>query len=245
MFGKVHIIYMLTTALVGVAIILPLYFLKWRWLNRFMIKLFAIASVLLVYSPLWIDFFSTGRAEVSADMILPIHPFIVCVWFLVFSSTVLNSGGFLNRLVRDFSFFGGIVFGFIGVVFMNFGENTDLGDFSVLRILLASTAMVYASVLLYTSGIVRIRFFRSSLAALLGIMTLLACGLVVNELYERAALPPCNAMGLLENPFPNAPHLSSLIMAIIALVAVMLFSGIYEIVLVKLNERKRRKSRLL
>lgn len=71
---------------------------------------------------------------------------------------------------------------------------------------------------------------------------LLTCGLVVNELYERASLPPCNAMGLLENPFPNAPGVSSLVLAIIALVAVMAVSGIYEIALIKINERKRRKN---
>ena len=38
------------------------------------LKFFAIITVIIHFSSLWVDFFSTGRAEAESAMLLPIHP---------------------------------------------------------------------------------------------------------------------------------------------------------------------------
>ena len=238
MFGLTHLLYMLISGIIGAGIILALFFLKNDRLNHAAVKFFAIITVIIHYSSLWVEFFSEGSAMVDSVMLLPIYPCNVCMWLLVASAFLLDKKGPVSTIVKDFTFWGGVVCGTIGTVFNeNFGANPTLADYDVLKGMLSHSTMIFGCIILFTAGFVKIRVLRAVPAVVCGLLFFLVDGSIINGLYKAFDLGSCNSMYLQEAPFPAMPWLNTLTIGIAAVLVSFSVSAIFELFALKKEDR--------
>ena len=82
MLDSTHLLYMLISGLLGAAVILALHVAKSERAYRIAIALCAVVTVLLHYSPLWVDYLKTGQALAGREMLFLIYPCHICMWLL-------------------------------------------------------------------------------------------------------------------------------------------------------------------
>ena len=229
MLDTAHILYMLYSGLGGAAVLLALYFCKSKRANKIALRAIAIVTILLHYSTLWVEYFTTGAATVRPNMILLIYPCHVCMWLLLISSFLLDRDDIVSRTIKDFTFWGGTVCGAMGVILNEvYSSNPVLTDYYVLKGLLSHSTMVTGCILLFTAGFVSIRLFRGLIAVVAGLSLFVVCGHSVNALYEHFGLPACNAMFLQELPFENAKWVNIWNIGLSALALVFVVSVLFE-----------------
>ena len=229
---------MLISGIIGAGVLLGLYILKNQRANVLALRFFAIITVIIHYSPLWVDFFTEGYAEVSSVMLLPIHPCNVCMWLLLASSFIPEKNGVVARIVKEFTFWGGTVCGAIGTILNeNFGSNPTLADYDVLKGLLSHSTMVIGCILLFTAGFVKIRVFSNVISVVSGLCFFVVDGFIINTLYSIFGLEPCNSMYLLEAPFSDIPWLITPVMGILAVIFAFSVCMLFEAIALPKEER--------
>jgi hypothetical protein len=201
------------------------------------LKFFAIITVIIHYSSLWVDFFSTGSAEVASVMLLPIHPCNVCMWLLVACAFVKKRDGEVYRILTEYTFWAGCVCGFIGILLNeNYDSNPTLLDYEVLKGLLSHSTMVIGCAYLAVSGIVKIRV-KNVLSAVAGLLFFVVDGAIINTLYAIFKLDPCNSMYLLEPPFSDIPSLITPVMGLMGVAVAFGVTALYEQIFLPKEER--------
>lgn len=229
---------MLISGIIGAGVLLYLYVLKNERANVLALRFFAVITVIIHYSPLWVDFFTEGSAEVPSVMLLPIHPCNVCMWLLLVSSLIVDKKGAVARVIKEFTFWGGTVCGAIGTILNeNFGSNPTLADYDVLKGLLSHSTMVIGCILLFTAGFVKIRVISNVISVVSGLCFFVLDGFVINTLYSIFGLEPCNSMYLLEAPFSDIPWLITPVMGIMAVIFAFCVCALFEALALPKEER--------
>lgn len=208
--------------------------------NR-ILKFFAIITVIIHYSNLWVDYFASGgTATVENNQILPVYPCNVVMWMLLAAALTRNKKSVIFHMLGEFCFWGGTVCGVIGIVLnANFDNTPTLADYDILKGMLSHSTMLFGCLYLLVGGFIRIRVFNAvSVAAGLG--TFVLCGLGVNRLYERFGMEAPDGMFLKSNPYTS---ISPIILGVVAVA--LLFAGlaIWELRLPK-EERWYSKGKL-
>ena len=238
MFNSLHIGYMVVSGIITLALLILLNRLAKTEQSKFLcIRFFALATVLLHYSSLWVDYFTTGSAVVEPPMLLPLYPCNICMWLLLISSFVKRRENFAYRTLAEFTFWAGCVCGFIGILLNEqFAFNPTLRDYHVLKGLLSHSTMIVGAALLAALGVVKIRV-RNVLSVILGLALFITIGASMNALYAHFNLPPCNAMYLLENPIEALPWFSTSLIGLLAVAVSLVLTLLYEQILVPKGER--------
>ena len=238
MFGTTHILYMIITGAVLFGIVILALVKKSDRLNRFLIRLFAILTLAIQYSVMWVEYFGEKDATVYGDLLLPIYPCNVCMWLLFVSSLILDKRGWVASSVRDFTFWATMVCCTIGTVFnYNFAAKPDLTDYYILKGLLTHATTVYGAAVLLISGYAKIRVGRALRAVALGLLLFFVDGVLVNAIYAFFGLPEVNAMYLLEPPFAAMPWFNTAFIGLLAILVAFIVSVIYEQIALKHEER--------
>ena len=238
MFGTTHILYMLISALISAGILVVLYFkAKDDDSKSRALKWMAVVTVIIHYSSLWVNFFATGDQAIEESQLLPIHPCNVCMWLLLACSFIKNKNSRIFKLISEFTFWGGVVCGSIGIIINeNFGNNPTLADYSVLKGMLSHSTMVLGCIYLLVSGMVRIRV-SNVISVAAGLILFVIDGSIINTLYTVFDREACNAMYLQELPFPDMPWLNTLTMGIMGVAVAFIVTAIYEQLALKKEER--------
>ena len=229
MFDLIHILYMVVSGAISVLLLLLMRKHLTSDEQKYKaLKFFAVITVIIHYSSLWVDFFKNGSAEVSSVMLLPIHPCNVCMWLLVASAFMKNKDSKVYRVLTEYTFLAGCVCGFIGILLNeNYDSNPTLLDYDVLKGLLSHSTMIIGCAYLAVSGIVKIRV-RNTISAILGLILFVVDGTVINALYAIFKLDPCNSMYLLEAPFSDIPWLITPVMGLMGVAAAFIITALYE-----------------
>lgn len=238
MFDTTHILYMAFSALISVAIMIAARILiKTDDGHVKFIRFFAVLTVVIHYSSLWVDFFSTGTATVQDSMLLPIYPCNICMWLLLIWSFVKNREGLIYRILTEYVFWAGTVCGTIGILLNeNYASTPSLADYEVLKGLLSHSTMVIGCVYVLVAGFARLRV-RNVISVTAGLIFFIFDGIAVNTLFSVFKLDPCNSMYLLEPPFPDMPWLTNIAMGIMAVALVFVITAIYEQITLPKEER--------
>ena len=238
MFDLGHILYMVISAAISVLLLwLMAKYFKTDDKKYGALKFFAIITVIIHYSSLWVDFFTEGAAEVSSVMLLPIHPCNVCMWLLVATAFVKKRGGHIYQVLAEFTFWAGCVCGFIGILLNeNYDSTPSLLDYDVLKGLLSHSTMLIGCAYLAVSGIVKIRV-KNVISVVCGLLFFLVDGALINALYAIFGLEPCNSMYLLEAPFSDIPWLITPVMGLMGVAVAFIISAIYEQLFLPESER--------
>lgn len=245
MFNLTHILYMVISAILSVGLLVLFHYtVKSEKGKDYVLRSFAIITVALHYSPLWVDFFKTGSAEVSSVMLLPIHPCNVLMWLLLIASFIKNKESLIGKTLSEFVFWGGTVCGTIGIVINeNFGSNPTLADYDVLKGMLSHSTMLFGAIYLLVAGYIKIRVINVRSVAF-GLCLFVVDGLIINGLYAIFKLDPCNSMYLLEVPFASMPWLNTLTIGIIGVLVCFAVASIHEYITLPEEERWYTKLRL-
>ncbi len=237
MFNSTHIAYMVISALISIAVIVPLCKIKSKKLTAAVIHFLAIITVVIHFSGLWHEYFTTGSASASMEYIFPMFPCHICMWLLIISANTLKSDTLIARIIKDFTFWGGTVCGTVGILLNeNFASNPTLTDYHVLKGLLSHSTMVLGCILLLVGGFVKIGIFRSFFSVVCGLALFLLDGLFVNFLFERFEMGEPNAMYLQRPPFEALPIINTYTIAIMSLSVTLLTSLIYKLTVLILRK---------
>lgn len=238
MFGLTHNLYMLISALITIVLLAVFnHFIKSeKWKNN-ILQITSILVVIIHYSTLWVDYLSTGSAEVNSTMLFAIYPCNIIMWLLVITAFIKNKNSRLYKILSEFTAIGGIVCGIIGIVLNEiFIANPNLLDYDVLNGMLSHSVMVFGCFYLFVSGFVKLRV-KNVFSCFCGLGFFIVHGGLINLLFWIAKLDACNSMYMLENPFPNLPWLSPYLMGVIALTLLFIVTAIYEQFAIKKEDR--------
>lgn len=227
MFNTQHILYMVISgALTAILLLLARVYAKDEKVKNQILKFSAIITVVIHYSNLWVDYFTTGGATIENNQILPVYPCNVVMWMLLVAALLQNKKWLLFQMLSEFCFYVGTVCGIIGIVLnQNFGNTPTLADYDILKGMLSHSTMLFGCIYLMVGGYVQVRVFNAvSVAA--GLFVFVLCGLGVNSLYEFFGMEPPDGMWLMSNPYIG---ISPLVLGIIAVLILFLFLHLWEL----------------
>lgn len=238
LFDTPHILYMVISTLItiGLLIVFGLKIKKYEH-KKIILKIFAVLTVVLHFSSLWVDFFAQGSAAIESPMLLPIYPCNVMMWLLLICAFLKRKENIAYKILLEFTALAGIVCAFVGIAFnANYGATPNLLDWDILKGLLSHSTLMFGCLYLIVSGFVKIRVF-NTFSIFCGLCLLLIDGGIINGLYAVFNLPPCNSMYLLEPPFAGAPWLNTFMIGVIALILIFVIGVLYEQFALKREER--------
>ena len=227
MFNTQHILYMAISGIITIALLA--FFSKVakddQTKNR-ILKFFAIITVVIHYSNIWVDYFTTGGASVENNHILPVYPCNVIMWMLLIASLLHDKKSLLFQLLSEFCFYGGTICGIIGIVLnINFDNTPTLADYDVLKGMLSHSTMLFGCLYMLVGRFIKVRIFNViSIGA--GLMTFILCGIAVNSLYEFFGLEAPDGMWLRDNPYLPIPPF---VLGFVFLIVVFIFLHIREL----------------
>ena len=229
---------MVISGLISIAILLLMRrFCKTDGSKSVAIRFFAVITVIIHYSSMWVEYLTTGSATADSSMLFPLYACNICMWLLLIVSFTQKRENFVYRTLTEFTFWAGCVCGFIGILLNEqYGYNPNLQDYHILKGLLSHSTMIVGAALLAVLGIVKIRV-RNVLSVALGLTLFIAVGATMNALYAHFELPPCNSMYLLSPPYSDLPWLNSGFIGAVALLTAFLLSALYEQIFLPKNER--------
>lgn len=205
MFNTQHILYMVISGILTAALlVLARRNVKGEKGRDSILRFFAIITVIIHYSNLWVDYFATGgNATIENNHILPVYPCNVVMWMLLVASLIRNKKRLLFRLLAEFCFYGGTVCGIIGIALnANFGNTPTLADYDILKGMLSHSTMLFGCLYMLVGNYIKIRVF-NVISVTFGLGTFVLCGIGVNRLYMHFGMVPPDGMFLRSNPYMN------------------------------------------
>lgn len=201
------------------------------------LKVFAVITVVIHYSSLWVDYFTTGEAQVDSTMLLPVYPCNICMWMLLIVAFMKDKQSALYKLLTEFLAIAGTVCGLIGL-FANeiFISNPDFFDYDSLKGLLSHSTMIFGTMFILTQGYVKVRTVSMTISTAIGLCIFAIIGAIVNLIFYLCNLDPVNAMFMLEFPY-DIPGASFITLGILGIIVVFIMTSIYELLFLKSSER--------
>ena len=233
MFNTQYILYMAISAVVTALLL----FLAAKWLKTQkqkddFLKFFAVLTVLLHYSDLWVDYFLTGgNAYITSVHLLPVYPCNVMMWMLLIGALMKDKHSFAFRTISEFCFYVGIVCGVVGIAFnINFDNTPTLADYSVLKGLLSHSTLLVGCIYFKVGNYFTVRP-GNALSVTLGTAVFLVCGVGVNRLYDHFGMESPDGMFLRHNPYFSCSPIVPSICVI----------GVMYMILLLIQQRKRKR----
>ncbi len=233
-----HILYTLISFAVTAALLLVFHkYLTNEKHKKLVLQISALSTVILHYSSLYVDYFTTGSASVSNTMILAVYPCNVAMWFLVIVAFIKDTNGKFFQRLAEATFYLGLVGGVIGIVINeNYIANPNLADWEILKGLLSHSTMLVGCIYLLTGGYIQIRV--DNLVSVTGMLLFLVLdGGIVIGLHKLFNLDPPNCMYLLENPLPALPWFNTWLIGVLGILLCFAVTSIYEQLALPKEER--------
>ena len=226
MFNTQHILYMVISGiLTAVLLALAANYVKDDQTKNRILKFFAISTVVIHYSNLWVDYFTTGGATVENNQLLPVYPCNVVMWMLLVASLLQNKKRLLFQLLSEFCFYGGAICGVVGIVLnANFGNTPTLADYDILKGMLSHSTMLFGCLYMLVGGYIKIRVF-NAVSVAVGLGTFVLCGMGVNALYECFGMEAPDGMWLRSNPYFS---FSPMVLGIVFLIVLFCVLALWE-----------------
>ena len=238
MYGKDHIIFTVTSLVLTIALLIVCAKkLKKQKHKDAVLFWSAIITVALHYSILYVDFLSTGKAEVNSTMLLPVYPCNVAMWLLLTVGLWRNKSGAAFKFFAEITFYLGVIGGTVGLVFNeNYMANPDMGNWDIFKGLLSHSTLIFGCLYLLVGKYIRIRMDNFP-SIIIGLVGLVADGAFMIALFMAFKLDPPNCMFLLENPFPQIEWFNPWLLGLVALIAIVIFIVVYEHFALKKQDR--------
>ena len=238
MFNTAHIIFMIVAfVLILAGELLAGFFVRKNGAKRAILITFAVATVLIHFSSLWVDYLSTGAASVDNTMLFLIYPCNIAMWLLLIVALLKNTEGKFYKIVAEFTFYLGIVGGIIGIVFNEIYANSPtFADWHSIKGLFSHATLIFGCIYLAVGGFIKIRV-RNTISVAIGMLFMVADGAITIGIFRACNLEAPNAMYLLANPFENMPWLNTWTIGVAAVVLTFAITALVEQCALKREDR--------
>ncbi|MBQ7307129.1 MAG: YwaF family protein [Clostridia bacterium] len=201
------------------------------------LKIFSILTVIIHYSGLWVDYFSTGTAIADQTLLLPVYPCHIAMWLILIVAFMKNKNSKIFTILSEFTFYLGLVGGVIGIMFNeNYAANPNMLDWDIFKGLLTHVTLLVSCIYLLVGKYIKIRVF-NTISCIFGMTGLLVDGAIVILLHKIFGLDAPNAMFLLENPFPQVAWINTWFVGFIAVLLVFITTSIFEFITFNKEDR--------
>ena len=238
LFDTAHVLFIVKSFTI-IALLETVFFFFVKTENRKVriLKIAAVATVVIHYSSLYVDFFKTGTAEINDTMLLPVYPCNIAMWFLLIVAFLKNRESKVYKVMAEFTFYLGVVGGVVGILFNEvYAATPNLSDWSVLKGLLSHATMLFGAIYLLLGGFIKIRV-SNTISVAIGMIFMVIDGGIIIGLYKLFNLTPQNIMYLLEPPYPNLPWLNTWVIGIAAVLLAFAITAVYEQIAIKKEDR--------
>ena len=237
LFDLNHILYMVISFLLtAVLLALAFFFVKAQNKRDNFLKLWAVLTVVIHYSIIYVNFLKEGNLQIGENMIFAIHPCNVCMWLLLITAFVKNKNTVAFRLLAEFVFWAGTVCGIIGIVLNENYVGNGITDYEAFKGLVSHSTMIVGALYLLVGGYVKLRA-SNVLSVVLGLLLFVVNGALINFIYKLFDRGEPNSMYLQEAPFPNVPWLNTLVIGLIAVAVCFAITATYEQIALKREDR--------
>lgn len=237
LFDLGHSLYMFISVLTTVALlVLAYFFIKDQKHKDIFLKAWAISTVIIHYSVIYVNFLKDGTKEIGENMMFAIHPCNVCMWLLLIVSFVKKKDTLAYRILAEFTCWAGTICGIIGIVLNENYVGSGLEDYEAFKGLVSHSTMILGAIYLLVGGYIRIRVF-NVLSVVSGLLLFIINGTAINTIYKVFDRGEPNSMYLQEPPFPDMPWFNTLFIGVIAVLVCFITTAIYEQIALPREER--------
>lgn len=238
LFDLQHNLFMICSAMaICLLLIFSKLFVKKQKYKDLILKIAAVLTVVIHYSMLYVDYFSTGKAEVASPMLLPIYPCNIAMWLLLIVSFIRNKESKMFKVLAEITFYLGIIGGVFGIVFNEIYASTpNLAVYDTLNGLLSHDTMLFGCIYLLVGKYIKIRV-SNLISIAIGLVLLFVDGWFIIGLYTLFKLDPPNSMFLLEAPLPALPWFNTYVIGLLAIVLFFAITALYEQFALKKEDR--------
>lgn len=228
MFNTQHILYIILSGVITILLLaLCRHYVQDESKKNCILKITAVVTVLIHYSNIWVEYFTTGgTVTVENNHLLPVYPCNVVMWMLLIVACMKEKKGLWFDMLAEFCFYGGTVCGVLGIVLnTNFDNTPTLADYDVLKGLLSHSTMLLGCLYMLVGGYIRIRVF-NSVSIMAGLLCFISCGMAVDSLYIACGMEAPDGMWLRSNDFVSVPPL---LLGALAPVIVFIVLSLWEL----------------
>ncbi len=238
LFDLSHNLYMIiSSVLTAVILVLAYLFIKKQSYKDAFLKLWAIITVVIHYSIMWVQYLKNEAVEVGSNMLFPTYACNACMWMLLAVALIKNKESMVFRILAEFVFWAGIVCGCIGILLNdNYIGSVGLSDYGILKGLVSHSTMLLGAIYLLVGGFIKIRVF-NVISVACGLTIFCIDGLIVNGIFVACGLDNPNSMYLSEPPFDNMPWLNTAFIGLVAVSVCFIITVIYEFMALKKEDR--------
>ncbi len=229
LFDLGHSLYMGISIVISALILILSYILvKKQSHKEGLLKFWAIITVVIHYSIMWVQYLKNETVEVGGNMLFPVYACNACMWMLVAVAFIKNKEGMAFRILAEFVFWGGIVCGVVGILLNeNYDGSVGLTSYAILKGLLSHSTMLIGAIYLLVGKFIKIRVF-NVISVACGLTIFLIDGLIINAIYSAFGLGEPNSMYLQAPPFENMPWLNTAFIGVVAVLVCFIITAIYE-----------------
>ena len=229
LFDLPHTLYILISfALSAVGLVLLARFCKTQKNKDSVLKIFALLTVAIHYSDLWVNYLKNGSTTIENNQLFAVYPCNVMMWLLLITAFWKKKNSVSYTLLTESTFWVGSICGIAGILFNpNYSNNPNLLEYGILQGLVSHSTMVFGCIWILIGGYIRIRVFNAVSAACC-LLLFFVDGIFINTLFDLCNLPPVNSMFLQQLPFPSLPFLNPIAFGIVILLVFFGALALYE-----------------
>lgn len=237
LFDLNHILYMVISFLLTAAVLIVAYFYAKKEEQRDgFLKLWAVLTVAIHYSIIYVDFLMNGSLQIGENMIFAIYPCNVCMWLLFITAFSKNKKTVAFRILAEFVFWAGTVCGIIGIVLNENYVGNGMTDYETFKGLVSHSTMIVGAIYLLVGGYVKLRVLNVPSVAF-GLLLFVANGALINFIYKHFDRGEPNSMYLQEAPFSSIPWLNTWVIGLMAVAVCFVITAVYEQIALKKEDR--------
>lgn len=229
LFDLYHIGYLIFafSLIIGLLIIFKLK-IKQEKHKNLILKIIAITTILLHISVLWVRFLKNGKVEISANFLFPIYFCNITMFCLLVLAFWKNKQSKFFKILATFTAYAGF---FGGLVTLFYPESYLLSKYiflwDTLKSLLSHTTMLLGCLYLFVGEFISIKV-ENTFSYFWGVLACAIIGLLTNLTFFLAGHPSPNSMYLISPAIPNAPITMGWWLAILTVLAIFIFTLIWE-----------------
>lgn len=190
------------------------YLHKQKHKDRFL-KVFALLTVFLHISPIWVKFLRGEPAIANDNMLFPIYFCNLSMYLLLIVAFTSDKNTKTFKSLATMMAYSGIIGAVITLFYPEFYLYGDsIFEWGMFKSFLSHSTMLVGAFYLFSGGYVKIEK-QNTLIFSVGLLVFGALGLIVNITFRIAGLNKPNAMYLQSPPIAELPFLNAYVIAIL------------------------------
>lgn len=203
--------------------------------RRRFLKVFALLTVFLHISGLWVSYLKTGQALVADNILFPIFFCNMSMYLLLIVAFIENKMTKRYEHLATFTAYAGIFGGLISLFYPDYYLGaSSMFQWNVFKSMTSHSTMVIGSLWLFVAGYAKIKP-SNVITYAVGLLFYGLIGIIVNQTFIHFGLRHPNAMYLDHPPLSDVPMLNFMTIPLLMILVIWMTVMINQIATQKMN----------